>query len=50
MASHGTKADNLAINILGVVGVDVAGAATAVGYFCGHRVVLEGFERRKTKA
>lgn len=46
MASLRTKADNLAINVLGVVDVDVAGAATAVGYFSGHRVVLEGLENK----
>lgn len=39
MAALNANAHHLAINILGVVDVDVAGAATAVGYFSGrHRV------------
>ncbi len=37
VATLGANADHLAVNILGVVGVDVAGAAAAVGYFGGAR-------------
>jgi hypothetical protein len=33
VAALGANADHLAINILGIVGVDVAGAAAAVGHF-----------------
>lgn len=36
VATLGTSSDDLTIDVLGIVDIDVAGAATAVGNFDGH--------------